>query len=448
MDELLGRAGFEALAERVLAASSADQTEVVVLGTSSSLTRFANSGIHQNVAERNVEVRVRAILGKRQGVATTNDLSDAALARVAERALDAARQQPDDPDLPDLPGPQPISEVPGFVQSTADCSPEQRARLVQPICVLANEAGLKASGACTTETSEVGVANSRGVRAYERRSRAHLLTVVLDDEGSGYAERMARDVDEIDAEALGREAVDKAVRSRGAVRFEPGEYPVVLESYAIGEMLLYLAYMGFGALSLQEGTSFLRGRIGQQVMDRRISVKDDARDPVGLLSAFDYEGVPCQPVELIRDGEGAGVVHDTRTAARDGRASTGHALPAPNTFGPFPSHLVIGAGDTPTSELAKGIERGLWVTRFNYVNVVKSDRAVLTGLTKDGTFLIENGEVTRPVKNLRFTESVLDSWSGLRALGSERKLLEGWGGAVVAPSMTLDRFRFTGVSDV
>ena len=151
---------------------------------------------------------------------------------------------------------------------------------------------------------------------------------------------------------------------------------------------------------------------------------------------------------LIANGVGAGVVYDTKTAARDGKQSTGHALPAPNTFGPFPSHLMMDAGDTPASDLAKGIERGLWVTRFNYVNVVKSDRAVLTGLTKDGTFLIENGEVTRPVKNLRFTQGVLDAWSGLRALGAERRLMEGWGGAVLAPAMRLDRFRFTGVSDV
>ena len=449
MDEqLLGRAGFEALADRVLAASSADQTEVVVLGTDSALTRFANSGIHQNVAERNVEVRVRAIVGKRAGVATTNDLSDAALTRVVERALEAARQQPEDPDLPDLPTPRPAPRVPSFVQATADCSAERRAGMVQPICALANERGLKASGACSTETGEVGVANSRGVRAYEARSRAHLLTVILDDEGSGYAERMASDVNAIDAEALGREAVDKAVRSRGAVRVEPGEYPVVLESYAVGEMLLYLAYMGFGAQSLQEGTSFLRGRLGQQIVDPRISVWDDASDPAGLPSGFDYEGVPSQRVDLIANGVGAGVVYDTRTAVRDRRASTGHALPAPNTFGPFPSHLIVGAGDTPHADLAKGIERGLWVTRFNYVNVVKSDQAVLTGLTKDGTFLIENGEVTRPVKNLRFTESVLDAWSGLLALGSERRLLEGWDDAVLAPAMRLARFRFTGVSDV
>ncbi len=448
MDELLGRARFETLADRALNASTADQTEVVVIGVDSALTRFANSGIHQNVSERNVQVRVRAVVGKRSGVATTNDLSDAALAQVVERAVEAAKRQPEDPDLPDLPGPLPAEPVQSFSQATADCSPEQRARMVRPICALAVEAGLRASGACSTETTEVGIASSRGVRRHELRSSSSLLTVILDDQGSGYAERTARDVDTIDPEALGREAVDKAVRSRGAERIEPGEYPVVLEAYAVGEMLMYLAYMGFGALSLQEGTSFLRGRLGQKVVDPRISIWDDAVNPTGLPASFDFEGVPKQRVGLISNGVGTGVVYDTKTASREGGQSTGHALPAPNTYGPFPSHLMMDAGDTPQSDLAKGIERGLWVTRFNYVNVVKSDRAVLTGLTKDGTFLIENGEVTRPVKNLRFTEGVLDAWSSLRALGAERRLMEGWGGAVLAPAMRLDRFRFTGVSDV
>jgi PmbA protein len=448
MDELLGKARFEALADRLLDASTADQTEVVVIGVDSALTRFANSGIHQNVSERNVQIRVRAIVGKRSGVATSNDVSDSALTRVVERAVEAAQRQPEDPDLPDLPGPLPADAVPSFSQATADCTPEQRARMVAPICALAVEHRLNASGACSTETAEIGVANSRGVRRHELRSSSSLLTVILDDEGSGYAQQTARDVDAIDAEALGREAVDKAVRSRGAERIEPGEYPVVLEEYAVGEMLVYLAYMGFGALALQEGTSFLRGRLGQQIVDPRISIWDDPREAIGLPASFDYEGVPTQRVNLIANGAGAGVVYDTKTAAREGKPSTGHALPAPNTFGPFTSHLIVGAGDAPRAELAKGIERGLWVTRFNYVNVVKSDRAVLTGLTKDGTFLIEHGEVTRPVKNLRFTDGVLDAWSGLRALGSERRLMEGWGGAVLAPAMRLDRFRFTGVSDV
>jgi PmbA protein len=448
MDELLGKAQFEALAGRVLAASSADQTEVLVVGSDSALTRFANSGIHQNVAERNVEIRVRAIVGKRSGVATTNDLAESAVVGVVRRAIEAAQRQPEDPELPDLPEPGATEPVQSFSQATADCTPERRAEMVRPICALAVEAGLRASGACSVETTEIGIANSRGVLLHELRSSASLLTVIMDDEGSGYAERTARDVETLDTEALGREAVEKAVRSRGAIRIEPGEYPVVLEEYAVGEMLTYLAYMGFGALALQERTGFLRGRLGQRLVDPRISIWDDGYDPLGLPAGFDYEGVPKQRVTLIDAGVGAGVVYDVRTAARGSRESTGHGLPAPGTFGPFPSHLMMAAGDAPKADLARGIKRGLWVTRFNYVNVVKSDRAILTGLTKDGTFLIENGEVTRPVKNLRFTEGVLDAWSGLGALSSERRLMEGWGGAVLAPAMQLDRFRFTGVSDV
>jgi predicted Zn-dependent protease len=320
--------------------------------------------------------------------------------------------------------------------------------MVATICRLATEQGLDASGALTTELSVVGVANSHELRRYEQRTHASLLTVVLDDAGSGYAERTSMSVDDLDAEAIGREAVDKAVRSRGAIRVEPGQYEVVLEEYAVGDVLNYLAYMGFGALALQEDTSFLRGKLGRKIVDERISVRDDGRDPDTLPASFDYEGMPKQRVPLIERGGAAGVVYDSRTAARDGRASTGHAMPAPSTFGPFPTNLVMAAGDTPKADLARPIRRGLWVTRLHYVNVAKSERAALTGLTRDGTFLIETGEVTRPVKNLRFTESILDAWNTVGAISRERLLVEGWGGGTLAPAMRLGRFTFTGVSDV
>jgi len=204
--------------------------------------------------------------------------------------------------------------------------------------------------------------------------------------------------------------------------------------------------MGFGALTYQEGTSFLRGKLGQPIVDERLSIWDDGRDPRGLPIGFDFEGVPKQRVDLVKDGVATGVVYDSATAAHDGRASTGHALPAPNTFGPFPSHLQIAPGETPKADLAGGIKRGLWVTRFHYVNVLKSDTATLTGLTRDGTFLIEDGEVGRPVKNLRFTQNVLEAWRGLGSLGAERALIDGWGSGVLVPAMWLEQFAFTGVS--
>ena len=449
---------FKQVADEVFRHSGADETEVVLVATDSALTRFASSAIHQNVVERDAELRVRAVFGRRAGVATTNDLSSDALERVVARAAAVARAQPESPDFAPLPVPTPIAAVDGYDATTADCSPNRRAGMVKVVCDLAVGSGLAASGALTTESTTLGVANTGGVFALERTSRANFLTVVMDADGgsggagsggggSGYAEQTSRDVDAIDPEALGREAVDVALRSRDPVRVEPGEYPVVLGEYAVGELLSYLAYMGFGALALQEGTSFMRGKLGQRIVDEWISIWDDGHDPRGLPSAFDYEGVAKQRVPLIERGVAAGVVYDTRTAARDGRASTGHGLPAPNTFGPFPSHLVMAAGDTPRDELARGIERGLWVSRLHYVNVLQQDRAILTGLTRDGTFLIERGELTRPVKNLRFTQSVTDAWDGLGALGRDLKLVDNWGGGSLVPAMRLDRFAFTGVSD-
>jgi PmbA protein len=339
-----------------------------------------------------------------------------------------------------------VVAVQGFSRETADCSPQRRARMAKAICDLALEQNLEASGALTTESTEIAVANSHGLFVQDRSTRANLMSVIMGEDGAGYAERTSRDVGDLDAEAVGREAIDKAIRSRGATAVEPGEYVVVLEEYAVGDLLTYSSYMGFGALAYQEGHSFLRGKLGQRVVDERISIWDDGHDRRGLPMAFDYEGVPKRRVDIIADGVATGVVHDSQTAARDGVASTGHGLPAPNTFGPFASHLVMAAGDVDKKDLAKGIERGLWVTRFHYVNVLQPDRAVLTGMTRDGTFLIERGEVTSPVKNLRFTQSTLEAWSSLGALGRELMLVDSWGGGVLVPAMRLDRFTFTGVS--
>ena len=441
---MLGAEWFRWVAERVLARSRADQTEVLVIAKDSALTRFANSAIHQNLVERDAEVRVRAVLGRQVGVATTNDLSEESLDRVVERAWAVARRQPENPDFPGLPDPSEVAPSNGFRSETAECSPERRAQMVKPICALAVEQDLESSGALATVSTEIGVANSRGVFVHDRFSHANVMTVVMGADGSGYAERTSQSIDAIDIEGVAREAVDRAARGRGPKEIPPGEYPVVLEEYAVGELLSFLAYMGFGALAYQEGHSFLRGKLGQRVMDERISIWDDGRDPRGLPMGFDFEGLPRQRVDIIREGTAVGLVYDSQTAAREGKRSTGHALPAPNTFGPFPIHLVMATGDTRKEELAPGIDRGLWVTRLHYVNVLQSDRAALTGMTRDGTFLIERGEVTYPVKSMRFTQSISEAWSDLGALGRELMLISSWGGGVLVPAMRLNRFALTG----
>ncbi len=441
---MLGAERFKEITEIVLQRCQAEQTEVVYVAGEEALTRFANSYVHQNVARNNAQVSVRAVVGRRVGVASTNDLSPDSLARTAEQALAIARVQVEDPDFRSLPVPAPIQDVePPRLEIV---SPERRARDVGTLCQLAKEQRLNASGSLSTEIGEIGVANSLGVRAYFPFSRAELTTVIMGADGSGYATAVANTIDELDIEALGREAVGKALRGSNPIELAPGEYEVVLEEYAVSSLLGYMAYLGFSALAFQEGRSFMR--LGERITGPEITIWDDGLDPDGLPMPFDFEGVPKQRVDLIVEGKAQAVVYDTYTAGREeGRSSTGHGLPAPNSFGPVPLNLFMSPGTAPREELGRSIQRGLWITRFHYVNPVHPLRAILTGMTRDGTFLIENGEITRAVKDLRFTQSVLEALSEVAAISKETRLVPSFFGGNRVPALHLRRFNFTGVTE-
>lgn len=440
---MLGESTIKRITGRVLGLSQADQTEVMFWGDTSQLTRFANNYIHQNVAETNTQVNVRVVLGKKIGVASTNDLSDEGLQKVVEHATTIARFQLENPDFKSLPTPEEAGRATpglGFVESTASATPEMRAEGAGAICRLASQKGLTAAGAFSTGAQELGVANSLGVFSYDTFTAANLLTVVMGDNSSGYADRASKDVNDINAEEVAQEAVGKAARSKNPGDIEPGEYTVVLEEYAVGEMLDYLAYMGLSALAVQEGRSFLKH--GEQITGSNINIYDDGCDPRGLPISIDFEGVAKRRVDMIKGGIAESPVYDSYTAGREpGKTSTGHALPAPNVWGPMPANIYLQPGNTPKEELAKGIERGIWVTRFHYVNVVHPLFSILTGMTRDGTFLIEKGEVTRPVKNLRFTQSVLEALQGA-AMSNSLKLQKGFIGGSMVPALRLDKFKF------
>jgi len=314
------------------------------------------------------------------------------------------------------------------------------------ICSLAKENHLLASGFFTTSSSEVAVANSLGVFAYAPSTLAELVTVIMSDDSSGYASASSIDFSSIDPEQIGREAVDKALRSRQPRIIEPGEYTVILEEYAVATLLNYLSYLGFGALALQEGRSFMADKFGQHITGENIHIWDDGLDKSGLPMPFDFEGVPKQRVDLISAGVAQGVVYDSSTAGKEGKESTGHALPSPNTFGPLPGNLFLKAGDSNKDSMLAQVDRGLWVTRFHYVNPVHPLTTVLTGMTRDGTFWIENGEIQYGVKNLRFTQSVLDALSNVRAISSQTKLSTGFYGGVRVPALCCGQFAFTGVT--
>jgi PmbA protein len=264
------------------------------------------------------------------------------------------------------------------------------------------------------------------------------------DDGTGYAEQVAVDAATIDAPAIGREAAERARASVKPVDIEPGEYPVVLHHYAVVDLVDMLGYLGFSALAVQEDRSFWEA--GRRVASPLVSIADDGRDAAGLPASFDAEGVPKQRLSLLDAGVCRDLAFDAQTAAKAGRASTGHGLPAPNTFGPFPTNMVMAAGDASFEDLVAGMERGLLVTRFHYTNPVHSKKVIITGMTRDGTFLVERGEVVRPVRNLRFTMSYLDALANVEAVTADRRCIRGFLGASVVPAVRVSGFSFTGAT--
>jgi predicted Zn-dependent protease len=427
--------------DQLLQRSPAEQTEITVTEWDSALTRFANNGIHQNVAERDLAVRVRVINHGKTGVASVNQMDDSAAERVVKRAIEIAELQPESDVVP-MPGPARARPVESWSDATASTTPEERADFVQTICAQAERAGLKAFGAFSTSAAQLVLANSLGVFHQQRSTQATVNSVVMGDAGSGYADRGAVDVRALDKDELAAEVIDKAQRNQNAQPVEPGVYEVVLEEYAVAEMLEFMSFMGFSALAAQEERSFMR--LGEQLTGENVTIWDDGLDPSGLPAAFDFEGVPKQRVDLIDHGVARGLVYDQATAKRSGRQSTGHGLPAPNTEGPFAVNLFMAPGKVPKGDLASDIKRGIWVTRLWYVRIVHPKASIITGMTREGTFLIENGRITRPVKDLRFTQSVLEALDGTQAISQETKLEIGeYIGATRAPALRLKAFTFT-----
>jgi PmbA protein len=445
---MLGEEKIREIARIALATSKADQTEAVVMTSDSSLTRFANNSIHQNVSETNGILRIRVVLGKRVGVAESNDLSPDGIRRTVDTARAIAQLQPENPDFGGLPPPQPVRQADAYVTATANCSPEARALLVRAICQQANANKLIAAGAFKTETYELAVANSLGTFAHHPGTIADLHAVMMGDSASGYASAASPDVRELHAEPLAREAIDKALRSRNPIALQPGEYTVFLEESAVSDLLEFLGWLAFNALAVQEDRSFMKDHFGEKLMSDAVTIGDDGLATDTFAMPFDYEGVPKQRITFIENGVARAVVYDSFTAGREGKQSTGHSLPAPNTAGPVPLHMFLSPGATTKEEMIRSVTRGVLVTRFWYTRVVHPLHVTMTGMTRDGTFLIEHGQVTQPIKNMRFTTSYLDAMKNARQIGRDTKLVrEDWmGRAFRVPAILVDGFNFTGVT--
>ncbi|MBI2773190.1 MAG: TldD/PmbA family protein [Chloroflexi bacterium] len=424
------------------------EAEAAVDAKTLALTRFANNVIHQNVASREAELRVRVADGKRVGMVTTNDLSNAGIARAAAAARDVAQRTPENDTFAGLPPALPIANAPSaFADRTSSATPLDRATRVEILLRHAREGKLTAAGYLSTNTYESAVANSHGVWAYTPSTMAAIETVVMGEGGSAWAERNATDLDRIDVPSAADEAIGKCVAAKAPRDLAPGAYEVVLETYAVNDIGQFLASVLTGE-AVEEGRSFVGGKIGQKVTGP-LTIVDDPFDAELVPKPFDAEGQPSQKVTLIADGIARAVVYDHQTAARTRNTSTGHALP-PNPFqSASPQHLRIEPGTKTRDQLIREVDRGILVTRFHYTRWVHQLRTIVTGMTRDGTFLIEKGEIAHPVKNFRFTQSYHEALGGTLGIGRDLQLFaagEWTTGQRRVPALRLASFSFTGAT--
>lgn len=435
-----------ALAARVVEMTKANEAEVLVTSNDAALTRFAGNRIHQNVAEEDTTVSVRAVLGKRTGVASTNRLDDDALRVCCAAAVAAARVAPADDGFPGLPAPAPIERMERVCESTRAFDADARARAAAAIIEQSAFRGLSAAGTVGRSDYAVAVANSSGVDA--AMGVTALKATVLSsgsDGGSGWASWLGCDASLFAPAAFGDEAATIAERAADPGALDAGTYAVVLAPAAVSDLLDFLGYLGFGAQAVDEKSSFIAGHVGEKLLSERITLIENALGAETIGLTFDFEGSPKRRVPLVEAGVVRGPVTDSYWAAKLSVPNTGHALPAPNPYGPLPMNLELAAGDTRVDEMIAGVTRGLYVTRFHYVNVEDPVRVVLTGMTRDGTFMIEDGRLTKPVKNVRFTQSVVDALSDVEAVGDRRVLIgPEEGGANLAPALLIARWAVTG----
>jgi PmbA protein len=369
------------------------------------------------------------------------------LDELVDRAKANAKSSPEDPNYPGLPEPQAYQPVAAWDQNTADYSADKRARAVDAVCQMALEKGLNASGAFSTGSGELVVANTQGVFTYHAQTNADFQTVVMSEDSSGRTQESAWKVDDLAVEALGKEAIETAQRGHNPFKIDPGEYTVVLEHYVTEDILNSLNFYGMGAMALLEGRSWMNDRIEKQLMSPLISIWDDGLDVHGSPLPFDFEGVPKQRVDIVKKGVVMGPVYDRYTGAKMGKPSTGHATPIGfRNYDPFAMNLFMAPASSTIEDMIASTKKGLYINRFWYTRLVHPRDCVITGMTRDGVFMIENGEVTYPVKNLRYTMPYVTALANVEAIGKAAHLLVGEFGGISAcvPALKINSFNFTG----
>jgi PmbA protein len=430
---------------RLAKTTGADETEVHVDETADSLTRFANNAIHQNVAEHGLNVSIRTVVDHRTARATTNRIDEDSLRAAIEASLSLAHSQPKDPHLLPLPGKQRYRRVNRFLKDTAALTPEERARAVRRACDIAIQNGQVAAGIFASGLQQSALGNSRGLFAAYRETHAEFSITMQENPAASWAKANAASVRAFDPQQLARRASEKAHLAVDARELPPGRYTVVLEPAAVLDLVGFLFY-DFAATALEDKRSCLNDRMGKPLFGKNISITDDAHHPLQLGAPFDGEGIPRQQVALVDCGVPKNLVYSRSSAKSAHKKPTGHGFALPNEYGEAPMNLVFAGGDSSLEKMAASTDRGLLVTRLWYIREVDPYEKVMTGMTRDGLFLIEKGKVTSAVRNFRFNQSILEMLRNVEQLGPAVRATGEEAFEMVVPAMKVRDFHFSEVT--
>jgi PmbA protein len=442
------RSECERLFEIALDAAKArgvSELEVIFTGENSSLTRFANNAIHQNVAERDAYISIRPVIDGRTARASTNRRDEAGVRQAVEEAIAITRLTEPDPDLPPLAEPSAIDSVDRHFERTAAATPADRAAAVAEAIHEVETFGQTAAGIYSTDEAFFGVMNSRGVSAWHSETMARFSITAMAGDSSGWAKASSCDHRALAPATLARSAARKCAHSASPRELPAGRYTVVLEPAAVLDLTGQM-FADFSATAIRDGRSFLNDRIGHKLFGENVTIHDDARHPLQSGAAFDAEGVARRPLTLVDKGVVREVAYCRQAAALAGVAPTGHGFPVPNEIGEFPTNIVIGGGDTPLERMIEATGRGILVTRFWYIREVDPYEKIFTGMTRDGTFLIENGGVVGGVRNFRFNESLMEMLSNVESLSPTVRASGEEVADMVVPAMKIGDFNFTEVT--
>jgi len=435
---------FDQVADAARALGIAD-AEAIIAAESSALTRFANNAIHQNVAERSGYLSVRVQIDGRTARATTNRLDDASIRQVVEESVALTKLQEPDPGrtgLPACPAPPPVNR---WHEPTAHVSPTGRAQAVAEAIRIVEETGQTAAGIYSTSEGVFALLNSNGVFAYYPESMAQFSITAMAVDSSGWAKGSACSHHDLDPVALARTAAAKAQASREPVELPPGAYTVILEPAAVLDLVGQM-FGDFSATAITDGRSFLRDRIGEKLFGDNVTIYDDAYHPLQAGAPFDGEGVPRRKLTLVDQGVVRDVAFCRQAAHAAGVEPTGHGFPLPNEYGEAPMNIVIAGGQTPLEDMLASTERGILVTRLWYIREVDPYEKIMTGMTRDGTFLIDDGRITSGVRNFRFNQALPELLSNVEALSPALRTSGEEAFDMVVPAMKVRDFHFTEVT--